>query len=701
MAEKKIDINAKVVNGVVTTKEYKTSVSINDIDAKNNLIVSNNTGLSTIKDAKTSVSIKDIAADIKKNKQYNTGKFDTKLKVTLTGFGEETIPNDASFGRIYDLFSQVDNVLLKPIKVVNELKLANDLFSKVSSFQRVVNEVKQSQDQISSRVSKSLFHSRSANDTPFLNTSKVLSSNYSNQDTFDVSLYKLFVNIASNQDIQFTNISKVENETQLVLDAFSRTVNYFKSLQDVVDATDDFCQICPDDDQTASFTKVVKDLSEAFELFVKNINKPFIEALLITDTDPVFNIAVTKNETRQVVDNGHQSSVNKVLIDEFSFNDFSFRSTQKVILDNSFTSQLNIKSILISKIDILNIGSLIRFEVSTLLDDIYTSIDEVSIQWDAFYEIYDINSSADSLVYQLETSYLDNLELLDIPFFEFNKTFSSLASSLEEILLVANFIRNVDSTTDSASDDQTAFFSKVISDNPIYNEILTFDTAATYEDIYASFEEASITANNVLLSETSKNDQHSVLIQPVTLDIFSNIESLIFNSQIVLSSDYTTTDILDRVYTALRSFSEQLLLSTILVINTNIVQASVVNKLDEISRIVNYNRSVDSILFNLSTDIVFSISYNLQDSSTSLDQTQVSLLFNILDVYTGVDTPSLSPNKRLIDTFSSFDSVITDIFTSRKFEDEVYGSDSGLINNQSYFSQSYVDPGYVGTNRTI
>jgi len=335
MAEKRIDITAKGVNSDVTTKEKVTSVSI-----------------------------KQIAADIVKNKQYNTSVPNTRLKVTLTGFGEEVIPNDSNFKRLSDQINQTDFFLKALFKGFEEPQQATDLFNIVASYKRVFNEALISSNLISKEINKVFADNLNIEQLIVFNSFKLFNETLISEELSVYSLNKLLLHNTTNADITVYTTGKNVLEDQSSIDLFSRVVNYNRIFNDFSSCTDDFCEVCPDDDQVATFTKVVKDFPEASDLFVRSYTKPFLETQSITDTDPLFAIGVNKVELKSAIDNGHQSVFTKRLSSEFSYSDFIFRSPQKVIQENLFNLDLIAKNLNLSKLEEVNSQDDFTFESS-------------------------------------------------------------------------------------------------------------------------------------------------------------------------------------------------------------------------------------------------------------------------------------------------------------------------------------------------
>jgi len=660
MAEKKIDITAKPVNGKVTTKEYKTSVSIKEIAAKINKANSQTQIKDPFKDIENTVEFKEVKSDVIKNKQYQTGKFDTKLKVIVTGLGEEAIPNDSNFKRINELFTKEDSIALTPIKnLVDSTNGFTESLIFVMEHVRVFTELLKSIEAVS------------------INSLKPLFTEYTTFDDFNsAAAYKRFF--------------------------ISGAI-----------CTDDYCQICPDDDQTATFTKVVKDdysVQEALSKFYSTIR--FDQT---TNTE-LINLFLSRP-----------------LSNEFSYDDESYRDVSKAELDNLNTPEVIVKDYGLNKLNSTgNFTELFVKAINTNYNSqIQDSFDELqkidvnkrllsekeSVVFDFVTRVWNANRSLNSTF-----SYSDfitkkdvnkGLEIefssVDTPVMLSEKTLLTSNNLVEDFLdPVSGFFRvftdQVDATDDfnevELDDDQTAVFTKVLKDNNDISELLTFDTSTVYKDLSLSSEEISNLNFKVLSSDFSQEDFVANNVDKVLLDSFNSNDVNFFEVNSIQSSQYTATDILDRVFNSLRSFDDESITNTLLSSLVNTVQNSQTINTDDFSRIVNYNIELESLSL-INDQPIFNLDYNLNTISNSQDQSSFNLANKLITQYSVTEFILNNPQKLIISQSSALEELLTDKFISRRFEDEHQAQDSGLINNQNYFAEAYVEPGYVGTNRII
>jgi hypothetical protein len=479
MAEKRIDITARGVNSNVTTKEKVTSVSI-----------------------------KQIAANVVKNKQYNTSVPDTRLKVTLTGFGEEAIPNDSNFRRFSDTINQTDFFLKTLIKGFQEPQRVTDLFNTLINYKRVFNENLNSASLITKEIYKAFSDElnidqfNTADIVAFTNL-KLFTDVLLSGDLPVYSLNKILLHSTTNSDDTVYTTGKNVLEDQSSADLFNRVVNYNRLFDDFSSCTDDFCEICPDDDQTATFTKVVKDFPVVSELFVRSYIKPVLEVRFATDTDPLFAIAVNKVETKLASDSDYQAVFTKRLSNEFSFSDFSFRAPQKVIQENLFSSEVFIKDLSLPKLEEINNQSLTEILITKPFTSDTSNADKITFKWDSFINLFSDSgtSSQEFTIFDISSVYNDVGLSTEVISGNFSKPLFSETSNQDDLSFENNFIRIFDNASNTIDNGHVINFSKELIDQGIYNEILSFNTSTVYSDIELSTEEISNKPFKLLFSE--------------------------------------------------------------------------------------------------------------------------------------------------------------------------------------------------------
>jgi hypothetical protein len=635
-------------------------VSIKEIAAKINKANSQTQTKDSFKDIENTVEFKELKSDVIKNKQYQTGKFDTKLKVIVTGLGEEAIPNDSNFKRINELFTKEDSIALTPIKnLVDSTNGFTELLIFVMEHVRVFTELLQPVEAVS------------------INSLKPLFTEYAAFDDFNsATAYKRF----------FTSGAV---------------------------CTDDYCQICPDDDQTATFTKVVKDDYSVQEVLSKFYSTTRFDQTTNTELVNLF--------------------LSRLLSNEFSYDDESYRDVSKVELESLNTPEVIVKDYGLNKLNSTgNFTELFVKAINTNYNSqIQDSFDELqkidvnkrllsekeSVVFDFVTKVWNANRSLNSTFShsdfitkkdvnkRLETEF----NSVDTPTILSEKTLLTSNNLVEDFLdPVSGFFRlftdEVDATDDYCQicpdDDQNATFTKVVKDNTDNAELLVFDTSVVYNDIGLPVDQISFSTSFNLLTEFTKTDELSILTGSVLSSELTKDDTINFEIQPVLQSNIATTEELNRVFDSFRFFESSYTPITLLSTFVDSVQNSQTITNDEFNRLVNYNIDLESLSLPIDQPI-FNLSYNLNTVTDPEDQINFNLSYHILTQYLSIESISNNPQKVLSSESNALEELLADIFTLRKFEDEHQALDSGLINNQNYFAEAYVEPGYVGTNRTI
>jgi hypothetical protein len=453
MAEKKIDITAKEINGKVTTTEHKSSVSI-----------------------------KDIAANINKNKQYQTGKFDTKLKVTLKGFGEESLPNDAQFKRVSDFNFPTESFTFSFNKPLSTNFSNFDEISIAVTFGREFESViSNALEQATLSIQPLLVSQSVTNDQTVFAIGAGLRSETTNTKlvTFDVSK-TLIEDPLIVENINKTLLKPFDDpfnasDESIIQVIFNRVFN------ELINATDDYCQICPDDDQTATFTKVVKEIQNPIELISKDVDKVLNDSYSVLETDPVFSIDVVKSNEVGVSLDLFTLTPKKVFSSEYSFSDFVTKEYQSNKLE--LINSQEILSFDIDKIFNNNLvsSSLISFTANKHLESSTTNTDTTEIVWHANLnldtetisfdnQIFDISKSInlfsipeESISKFLSTKLNTEFTNIDTVFPLFNKALSSSSLSQDELtalLFIEYRINNETQTTDSGLINNQSYFAE-------------------------------------------------------------------------------------------------------------------------------------------------------------------------------------------------------------------------------------------------
>lgn len=619
------------------------------------------------------------------------------LNFVFTGIGEDSLPNPTLFKRGQEYVSALDAPSISTGKTFLDSLSALDSFNVLIEYNRIFEETQTASEVVDKFIDKTNLDLADISDQNSKAVYRAALDSVVSLDAKTIIVSKATIDLVQKVDQARIRISKPFAETKYVADTFSRTINYKRSFTDTVDATDDFLgEANVDDDQIARIGKntvdytttsdsklfnvsVTKlDAAQAQDQKVVNIAKPFLDGLAIPDqkyleVDKVFL------ETNTLSDVVNTSSL-KAILDISSIFEENTKAVSKVLLDTGLISEVTAKQVLVQHLD------------NT------TAQDQVVTQWNIvrnFQETQQITSQLPSFnvsITKLDTVnapdqisktqtkiFLDNSSLLD----SFSTTVEFKRSFVDSINVTDDFLgqANVD-------DDQVARVGKVVVDTVTIPQTLSFDSTKILQDQSVLQNPVSLATTKPLFSvfATSDSSTHSVL---KGLETQTNYLAETFNIAInkPLISNFTSLD--QPTLTTTKVFSD-------LVFST-----------DSFSTTVDFKRTfLDSIAAtddflgeaNIDDDQIIRVDKKINDLSISSDTVLNNIATIYLDNFASTDTTYKTPGKVAEEVIAT-----SDVFTFLKFINQLYyevitSSDSGFINNQSYFAGTYVEPGYVGTN---
>ena len=104
---------------------------------------------------------------------------------------------------------------------------------------------------------------------------------------------------------------------------------------------------------------------------------------------------------------------------------------------------------------------------------------------------------------------------------------------------------------------------------------------------------------------------------------------------------------------------------------------------------------------NIDDDQFATFNKTAADSFTKSERFIYSALLEKTETFSKAEEITLTIGTNLLETLQFTETFTYDKYAVTLFTDQILKSDSGTINNQNYFASTYVEPGYVGTNRTI
>lgn len=554
------------------------------------------------------------------------------LKVNLDNMGEESIPNPNLFKRAHDYYAVTDRFSI----TINSSKLdtlngVTDVFSRTVSYNRVFQE-----SQVTNDSYKVFVVTKGVVDTSYLsevfvkNLSKPFADNYTAIDIRSVEYGKnVFENIALTEEVLKLDYVKLADDNAVTQDVLTRTVDFNRSFDDFVDATDDFYGAANiDDDQIANVGKTLVDWLASSEVRVIDLNIVKSDVATTSDQKAAELTKVSSDSftsTEQLV-----YSADKIALDTTTTSDLQTYETGKTLQDTGTTSEVT--DFGFAKTLANTFGYIEQFSYSGVkyLNTEYTVQDVTTTAWSAYRSFDDLASSSTQISFSASTQLLNITSSTDVLASETTKiaedTFVATDTLSRTVDYNRDFVDYIDATDDfygaaNIDDDQIASVGKNTVDSINTAEQTAYDVSKVLSDSY--------TVPDVLYSAAYK----------VTSDTATNTDLVTYSVDKILNTGYLTQETL--------SFEA--------------------------------SKSIVDIL-GLSETPVFENSKVLSDSFTKQDEIRNA------------------PNKVVADYTVNTDYVTFYLFTNRFFDEITATNDSGVINNQSYFAESYVEPGYVGTN---
>lgn len=211
----------------------------------------------------------------------------------------------------------------------------------------------------------------------------------------------------------------------------------------------------------------------------------------------------------------------------------------------------------------------------------------------------------------------------------------------------------------------------------------------------------NITIDKVAISEVDSIDTPSLNTSKVLFSLLSGIQDTVSTAWSVnrtFTDLSTTNDFFSRVVEFNRDLLDQSVSSELIRFDTSVVRSDSTTPSDSTELVTDFNRlftdvtnSSEVLSVNLST--VLNDTFISSELSSKETDKVLSTEFTKSDLITNITT-----TKNILENIVSVDLINIFKYTQRIFLESKQFTDSGFINNQNYFAEAYVEPGYVGTN---
>lgn len=619
------------------------------------------------------------------------------INFVFTGIGEESLPNSTLFKRGQEYVSALDAPSISTSKTFSDQLNTLDSFNVLVEYKRLFEETKTTSEVVDKFIGKTHLDLADVSDQNSKAVYRTALDGAISSDTKTIVVSKAAVDLVQQADQTRIQITKPFTETKTVTDIFSRTINYKRSFSDSVDATDDFLgEANIDDDQIArvgkntidyattsdsklfnvSVTKL--DISQVQDQKAVNISKPFFDSLAIPEqkylkVDKVFF------ETKLLSDVVRTRSI-KSILDVSSISEQNTKAVSKVLLDTGLIAEVTAKQIVVQHLDTANIQDQVVTQWNIARN--FQETQQITSQLPSFnvsISKLDITTTPDQVSKTQTKIFLDNSSLSD----SFSTTVEFKRSFTDNINVTDDFLgeANID-------DDQVARVGKVVADTVTVPETLSFDNTKILQDQLILQNPVSLTTTKPLFSNFAASDSSNRSVLK-GLETQTNYLAETFNidASKLLTSNFSSLD--KSTFTTTKVFSD-LVLST-----------------DSFSTTVDFKRTfLDSVnttddflgQANLDDDQTVRLDKYVNDLSTLSDNVSNSIVTVHLDNFTSTDTTYKTPGKVASEVLATSDVLTFLKYINQLYNEVITSSDSGFINNQSYFAGTYVEPGYVGTN---
>jgi hypothetical protein len=637
----------------------------------------------------TKVTLQGATTQLSGTLLYTTKIPDTvTLNVVVTNAGEESVPTSGKYRRALSIFLLNEITSKNILKPVLSNTLVTDSFFTSADFNRVFESNLSNYSLLLLQANKSLSNNTALVDSAF---AQILMQKYN--QIFSIDQIEKFLSLQKFSAFAFSDFRNIATlkfvpNTVLTTESLQRKVDYNKNFFDFVDITDDYYGLSNvDDDQTAYF------------------DKRLISVFYRTE---IISRALLKFTTSQVV----AAETSKVLIrpqklEQALLTDFSTRRPRKnnveVIQKSDLASKLYNKPIKETRTasDTAPVKSATKSEfefvgTNTLnFSSVYKNTQQTAVFTEIVYP---------ALTMPREFFNAANVVLLENKLVNITKSDQTTNALVQFISALLEKTENIELTESFAtvSNYNRNFYSHLYATDDYYGQ------ANLDDDQIAAF-------NKALINIVQHTDVHSIFSKTNRSSILTTNSNLVEkNTGTTISTPYASSDttssltakLLQNGFTAsdITSILSGSFLFSAANVQDNLKEFIFDKILDSASTSTEIISSTPTKALNTVATLVDPKSFYLATTTNSQVASAISLAKTSQVVYqSSVGNTSqqaiFASNLNLLTSISSVQDLI-DVLSSLTYSvlSQVFSDDTGYANNQNYFSQAYVEPGYVGTN---
>jgi hypothetical protein len=617
--------------------------------------------------------------------------YDANIKVNVSGAEESSVPTSGRYQRALSKFLATESSR----KTVGIPLLSNtlvaDSFGTITQFRRVPVELVTTADQKRLVATKNTFTLFNQQDVIAKSAAIVKGSLVVNSSSVNKLATTQKSDLVNFSDIRVLRNLKVLLAQFVATELLNRTVNYHRTFTDLVDITDDYYGLSNvDDDQYAYF------------------DKRLVSVLLIREpTLPIFTVNKPVSDSAKLLQI-RRSLARISKLEQANLQDFSTRRPRKN----------NVETVTETDVIFKNYAKPLK-ELKSVSDSkpLKTLQNQKSETTTSSLVVYKNNLK--QLIEQLLASetvlpalfmprqYFDNslISVVDSKILSLVKTTAAVTSLTQ--FVNSNIFKTENSVVQDVSNTKTAFIRDF--HNYLYATDDYFGLANVDDDQIALFDKRLL--NLVNFTELHSRDIQSVksssanmFSAPLTKNL-STVKPDIYlvtelttkaSDKKLTSNNLTISDIVD-ILRGTFFFDNFTLQDTF---KTFILQKFLQTTAAGID---SASTSTNKPLFSSAT-LIDPKSFQLLTSKTDFAVSSTVVSANTQPVYrsstnSALDLATFASNLGLVNS-TSFVQDLIDIlsFISYSVSSPVSAADIGYANNQNYFSEAYVEPGYVGTN---
>lgn len=484
-------------------------------------------------------------------------------------------------------------------------------------------------------------------------------------------------------------------------------------------------QTTTDTENKFTVTKPAVDLAEfatqqVFELGKLLDSQSVTNTLLTLSANKAVNTQTVTSEVRtaqalkQLVDPAQAQSENKFTLtkpqtDLVSFASTHTVSTNKVLISYSNTDELVTFVADKQLLDNINTDNIVSILSDKHLATNFAAQDQFSRVWNANKAFTSLTDSSSLTTFDVSPVLLDSAQTASIAAIQTTKQAVSETELSDTFSRVVNYNRNlldvVNSTDDfygtaNVDDDQTARFGKNVITVLDTGDTKLFSTTKVLSSQMLAEEQAVLQVQKSLSSQTLFEHQTSFSTGKTLQDLFDTTELVAAQATKIVLSNFAVEDSVSLQANYFRTLQEQSDTNdtSLKSLDKVVLDSATLN--DSFSRVVDFNRALSSTATG--TDLKSAqVTTQKQEVTNATDVATKSSTKSLLDSANTTQLVQAAVEKGLTSQASTGEFLSFFKYGNRFFNEIALASNPGVINNQSYFLESYAEPGYAGTNTYI